>query len=51
MGFDGDHVYIQCGQGIIEVDEMQKPGGKKTSASACLQPAHLQEKILRFLKV
>lgn len=51
LGFDGDHVYIQCGQGIIEVDEMQKPGGKKTSASACLQPAHLQEKILRFLKV
>ena len=50
LEFDGNHVYIQCGQGVIEIREMQKPGGKKMSASACLKPYRLQENRMRFLK-
>lgn len=50
LGFDGDAVYVQCGEGVIEILEMQKPGGKKTSASACLQSYRTQEKILQFKK-
>jgi methionyl-tRNA formyltransferase len=50
LGVDGDHVYIQCGQGVIEVQEMQKPGGKKLKASACLQPHQVAGKAMRFLK-
>jgi methionyl-tRNA formyltransferase len=50
LGFDGDGVYVQCGEGVIEILEMQKPGGKKTSASACLQTYRMQEKIMQFKK-
>ena len=50
LGFDGDAAYIQCGEGVIEILEMQKPGGKKTSASACLQSYRTQEKIMQFKK-
>jgi methionyl-tRNA formyltransferase len=28
-GFSEDGVYVQCGDGVIEILEMQKPGGKK----------------------
>jgi methionyl-tRNA formyltransferase len=50
LGFDGDAVHVQCGEGVIEILEMQKPGGKKTSASACLQSYRTQEKIMQFKK-
>ena len=50
VGFDGDAVYVQCGEGVIKVLEMQKSGGKKTSASACLQSYRIQEKIMQFKK-
>jgi methionyl-tRNA formyltransferase len=50
LGFSEDGVYVQCGDGVIEVLEMQKPGGKKTSASACLQTYRTQEKIMQFKK-
>lgn len=50
LGFDGDAAYVQCGEGVIEILEMQKPGGKKTSASACLQSYRTQEKIMQFKK-
>jgi len=50
LGFEGDGVFVQCGDGVIEVLEMQKPGGKKTSASACLQSYRIQEKIMQFKK-
>jgi methionyl-tRNA formyltransferase len=50
LGFDGDAVYVQCGEGVVEVLEMQKPGGKKTSASTCLQSYRIQEKIMQFKK-
>ena len=50
LGFDGEHVYIQCGQGVIEIQEMQKPGGQKMSASACLQALRSPEKTLQFMR-
>lgn len=48
LGFSEDGVYIQCGQGVVEVIEMQKPGGKKMSAKACIQSMGLDEKSLHF---
>ena len=50
LGFDGDAVHVQCGEGVIEILEMLKPGGKKKSASACLQSYRTQEKIMQFKK-
>ncbi|SNX28786.1 methionyl-tRNA formyltransferase [Polynucleobacter meluiroseus] len=50
LGLSDGSAYIQCGQGVIEVQEMQKPGGKKMSASACLQSATSQENRMQFLK-
>ena len=50
LGFHGDGVYVQCGDGVIEILEMQKPGGKKTIASAFLQAHRSQEKIMQFKK-
>jgi len=48
LGFSEDGVYIQCGKGILEVLEMQRPGGKKMSAKMCLQAFPQQENGLRF---
>ena len=48
LGFSHDGVYIQCGEGVLEVLEMQKPGGKKIDAKTCLQPMSAGEKLLRF---
>ena len=50
LDFSGGSVYVQCGEGIIEILEMQKPGGKKIAASACLQTYRAQEKIMQFKK-
>ncbi|QWE16657.1 methionyl-tRNA formyltransferase [Polynucleobacter sp. AP-Nino-20-G2] len=50
LGLNASSVYVQCGQGVIEILEMQKPGGKRIGASACLSPYYLQEKIMQFQK-
>jgi len=50
LGFSEKGAYIQCGQGAIEVLEMQKPGGKKMVASLCLQTLVCREQVLRFHK-
>ena len=50
LGLSEKGAYIQCGQGAIEVLEMQKPGGKKMPASLCLQTPACREQVLRFLK-
>ena len=50
VDFSGDGAYVQCGEGVIEILEMQKPGGKKIGASACLQSYRTQEKIMQFKK-
>ena len=48
LGFSEKGAYIQCGQGAIEILEMQKPGGKKMNASLCLQSLVGSEQVLRF---
>jgi methionyl-tRNA formyltransferase len=48
LGFGNDGVYIQCGAGVLEVLEMQKPGGKRMDAKACLQSIGASEKLLCF---
>ena len=50
LGFSEVGVYVQCGEGVIEILEMQKPGGKKINASTCLQTYRTQEKIMQFKK-
>jgi methionyl-tRNA formyltransferase len=50
LGFSEDGVYVQCGDGVIEILEIQKSGGKKTSAGACLKAFRTQEKIMQFKK-
>jgi methionyl-tRNA formyltransferase len=48
LGFSEKGAYIQCGQGAIEVLEMQKPGGKKSSAKTCLQTSCAPDKVFCF---
>ena len=48
LGFSNEGIYIQCGQGLIEVSEMQKPGGKKMSAKLCVQSLGPHEQSLVF---
>lgn len=51
LDFIGEGVHMQCGDGVIEILEMQKPGGKKTSANTCLQSYRAQGKTMQFKKV
>ena len=48
LGFSEDGIYVQCGKGVIEILEMQKPGGKRMSANTCIQSMDSNEKLLRF---
>jgi methionyl-tRNA formyltransferase len=50
VGFSAVGVYVQCGDGVIEILEMQKPGGKKISASDCLHTHRAQENVMQFKK-
>ena len=50
LGHSEKGAYIQCGQGVIEILEMQKPGGKKMPASIYLQTLACREQVLRFHK-
>ena len=48
LGFSEEGAYVQCGKGVIEILEMQKPGGKKMNASLCLRSLGYREQLLRF---
>ena len=48
LGFGNQGAYIQCGEGVLEILEMQKPGGKKIDAKTGLQSIGDSEKRLRF---
>jgi len=50
LGFSKEGAFIQCGQGVIEVLEMQKPGGKRMNAVAYLRTHGAPSKALRFHK-
>ena len=48
LGLSESGVFIQCGKGVIEILEMQKPGGKKISAAQCIPGGPSAESLLRF---
>ena len=48
IGFGDEGVYVQCGSGVIELLEMQKPGGKRMNAKTCLQTLDAVKKSLCF---
>jgi methionyl-tRNA formyltransferase len=48
LGFGDEGVYVQCGSGVIELLEMQKPGGKSMNAKICLQTLDAAKKSLCF---
>ena len=50
MGLSGDGVFVQCGEGVIEILEMQKPGGKRIAASLCVSGGASTDSLMRFEK-
>jgi methionyl-tRNA formyltransferase len=48
LGFGEESIYVQCGSGVLEVLEMQKPGGKRMNAKLCLQTFDVAEKPFCF---
>jgi len=48
LGFSEEGAYVQCGKGVVEILEMQKPGGKKMNASLCLQSLGYREQVFGF---
>lgn len=48
LGFGDVGIFVKCGSGVIEVLEMQKPGGKKIQAKLCLQGLNEKSEDLRF---
>jgi methionyl-tRNA formyltransferase len=51
LGLSESGVYVQCGKGVIEILEMQKPGGKKISAAQCIPSGLSTQSLLRFEKL
>ena len=43
LGASKTGVYVQCGDGVVELTEVQRPGGKKMNAKLCLH-AQLEQK-------
>lgn len=48
LAFGESSVFVECGEGVLEVLEMQKPGGKKVTAKMCLQSINLGAQTFRF---
>ncbi|QWD64060.1 methionyl-tRNA formyltransferase [Polynucleobacter sp. MWH-UH2A] len=48
LGFSNESVFVKCGTGVIEILEMQKPGGKRIQAKLCLQGLCEVGEVLRF---
>ena len=48
VAFGESSVFVECGEGVLEVFEMQKPGGKKVTAKSCLQSLNLGAQAFRF---
>ena len=48
LGFGDEGVYVQCGSGVIELLEIQKPGGKRMNAKIYFQTLDAAKKSLCF---
>ena len=51
LGWSDDGVYVQCGKGVIEILQMQKPGGKKIAANQCISGGTGAQHLMRFEKM
>lgn len=51
LGLSENGLYVQCGKGVIEILEMQKPGGKKISAIQCISGSLSTQPSIRFEKL
>jgi methionyl-tRNA formyltransferase len=51
LGLSESGLYVQCGEGVIEILEMQKPGGKKISAAQCISGGLSTQSLMRFEKL
>ena len=45
LGFSEHGVHVRCGDGVLEILEMQKPGGKRMNAKTYLQTLSVAEKL------
>lgn len=50
LGISEGSIYVQCGKGVIEVLEMQRPGGKKIPACQCISSGSSTQSLMRFEK-
>ncbi len=50
VGSSKDGIYIQCGEGVIEILEMQRAGGKRLAAVQCIAIAHDGHSKMQFQK-
>ncbi len=50
VGAHEGSIYVQCGEGVIEILEMQKAGGKRLPATQCISFANSEYQKLQFLK-
>jgi len=48
LGASKTGVYVQCGDGVVELTEVQRPGGKKMNAKLCLHAQLEQKEASRF---
>ena len=48
VGFGDESVFVKCGTGVIEILEMQKPGGKRIQAKLCLKGLIEAGEVSRF---
>jgi methionyl-tRNA formyltransferase len=51
LGSGRNGVYVQCGDGVIEILEMQKPSGKRMAASRCISADIITNSLSRFEKI
>lgn len=50
LGARESSIYVQCGEGVIEILEMQKPGGKRLPATQCISFGNSRDMKLQFKK-
>ena len=48
LGYSDESIFVKCGTGVVEILEMQKPGGKRIPAKSCLQGLSEAGKMPRF---
>ncbi|OYW80492.1 MAG: hypothetical protein B7Z19_02805, partial [Polynucleobacter sp. 32-46-5] len=50
VGASKSGIYVQCGEGVIEILEMQKAGGKRLPATQCISMSNDGHLKMQFQK-